>query len=221
MEITIGRVTFEVEWFGDYVLSDETARATAEIGNPDTLVTLFRWDCQTQSGRPDPPPATFDVPRRVYFHLTGADGKVSKEGNEALVGRLMRRLGCATPKEMTALFAAAFPRADIAIPAATWYDKDRATHVFTVEAEIEFEYLILRARGMRPGDHFFLGMPKGVTLKRRGYPKCLVPNLPDAPELMLAEAAPMEMAEVHRRLLQVAENGRRSRADEDREERER
>lgn len=218
MDVRIGRVTFTAEGGEGYGMGSTDLCKVEPFAAMWDQLHLFDWDCATQAGRPTPPPESIRVPFAQYFHLTDAKGDVDAAASKDLAERVRQRLGCADLAAMAKLFDAAFPSVEVKVPTQGLYQDHRPTHRFQASYMVEWAYLILRAAGLRPGDHVILGIAERVTFLKTLLPVC-IPGADPTDRTITGTPQAVDHAELAGQLLEQRDQDREAWQRQQREER--
>jgi hypothetical protein len=178
VDITVNRVRFRVEADVGRDHADPVRGTALPFVADSDPFRLYAWDCKTQTGAPEPPATQLGIGCRIYIFVAKADLTVDDAETKAMARRFRQRLRCRDDNELQAAFAAALPPMTVQVPAAQIYTDHRATHRFETTATILWRYFVLRASGMRPGDHAILGVPFDVIFRQHGTPDCVWDALP-------------------------------------------
>jgi hypothetical protein len=200
MNLKVGRVVFSAEAGECCERGDETLFRIDPFREHWQEHRLYDWDCRVQKGLPEPPPQRLSIRFQQFFHVTDAEDQIDAAASAAMAERFRWRMGCKDFAEMGAQFEAALPAVEVAVPGQALYLDGRLTDRFSAGFRVDWVYMVLRLRGLPPGDHVILGIPRMVMFLRSGAQLCL----PGAdPEATYLRGDPVEVAhrDTARRLL--------------------
>jgi hypothetical protein len=163
MDIQIGRLRVNLTPLVLYLVSeaDEILAYEREIERPKLI---YRWDCRSQTGRPDPrlqgireePKLNILIMDFREFHYSTALG-------DEYLRFLVAKAGLADPRAFDAAFVQALPPLTAAIDYSELIDPIASKYSVDLTARVRFTKFLGRPAAGSPSDHFFVFVPESVT----------------------------------------------------------
>jgi hypothetical protein len=128
---------------------------------------FYRWDCRTQSGKPDPRPDGRRRETSLLIHVADVFGGVDQQSTQSITRDLLKAADLRNLQALDKALQAQLPPLVVPVDWAQLLDPFKAQYSLDVYEQVSYLQCLARPYGMMPEDHFFIFVPHLVTFSSR------------------------------------------------------